>query len=225
MPRLHRLTSLSVFLGIGWWLCSAQALAESDLSTLIKTQLSSHLSANAHIQVFTPESQQPHCPAPELTLTQPGKRLLGRVSLRAQCPDEPPRFVQISISIPVTYWVAKQTIQAGEVVQAEWLEAREGRQEQLPRNIITDLSQLVGLQAVRTLSAGTRMQAGVVRTPWLVERNATVNVEAQGAGFRISREGTALENGSLDGQIRVRTDNGEVIRARITGPNQLQVAL
>lgn len=225
MPRPNRLTSLSLLLGAGWWLCSASAIAGHDLSAQIDTLLRDRLPPNANIQLLTATAQQPTCAHPELALTQPNQRLLGRVSVRAHCPDEPARFVQISISVPVTYWVAKQTIQAGEVVQAEWLEAREGRQEQLPRNIITDLNQLVNLQAVRTLSAGSRMQAGVVRTPWLVERNATVNVQAQGAGFRISREATALENGSLDSQIRVRTASGEVIRARITGPNQLQVAL
>jgi len=56
-----------------------------------------------------------------------------------------------------------------------------------------------------------------------VQKGARVTVEARGVGFRIQRDAFALEDGALDHEIRVRTDNGEVLRACVVAPNHLQL--
>jgi flagella basal body P-ring formation protein FlgA len=52
-----------------------------------------------------------------------------------------------------------------------------------------------------------------VRERWLVERNARVVLQAQGAGFTISRDGKALDNGSLGSTVRVMGSDGKMLSA------------
>ncbi len=61
------------------------------------------------------------------------------------------------------------------------------------------------------------------RRPALVERRQAVTLVAGGEGFRISREGHALDDGALGGRVRVRLSNREVVVARVTGPGRARV--
>ncbi|HCK28683.1 MAG TPA: flagella basal body P-ring formation protein FlgA, partial [Alcanivorax sp.] len=75
----------------------------------------------------------------------------------------------------------------------------------------------------RPLSAGTVIQSHQLRKPALVERRQAVTLVAGGEGFRISREGHALDDGALGGRVRVRLSNREVVTAQVTGPGRARV--
>jgi flagella basal body P-ring formation protein FlgA len=50
-----------------------------------------------------------------------------------------------------------------------------------------------------------------------------VVLQAQGAGFTISREGKALDNGSLGSNVRVLGNDGKMLNAQVVGQNELQL--
>lgn len=200
-------------------------VAQELVDSRIRAMLAPQLPANAVVEVLPAAGRLPPCEDPQAFLPQSGQRLLGRISVGVRCAGTPPqtRYVQASISVRGDYLVARRTIQPGELVEPDMLEVREGLLERLPRGILTSMEQAVGQQAARTLVAGSMLRGNALRRPQLVERNARVTLEARGAGFIIRREAVALEGGALDGEIRVRSGSGEVLRGRVVGLNRLQV--
>lgn len=179
--------------------------------------------ARAQIEVHQPGAVLPPCKEPQPFLPQANQRLLGRIAIGVRCAGESIRYLQASVAIVSDYLVAARPIAAGEVLAGDMLERRQGDLSRLPRNTLTDPAQAVGMQASRALSEGSPLLGNALRAPQLVERNARVKIEARGRGFSISREGVALDNGSLNSEIRVRTDDGETLRARVVGVNRLEV--
>ena len=60
-----------------------------------------------------------------------------------------------------------------------------------------------------------------VRERWLVERNSRVSLRAQGTGFSLTRDGKALDNGSLGNTVRFVGNDGRMLEAQVVGKNQL----
>ena len=173
------------------------------------------------VEIAASSARMPACSEPQPFLPRSGQRLLGRV---VRCADGQTRYLQAQIGVVGDYVVAARAIAAGETLSADMLEVRQGALERLPRQLISDPLSVVGMQTTRALDAGSLLQSRSLRAALLVERNARVSVEALGTGFRISRDGVALDAGALGSEIRVRTDGGEILRARIVGRNRLQVA-
>ena len=65
----------------------------------------------------------------------------------------------------------------------------------------------------------TRASDPVAETPPVISRRDMLRVEAGGAGFRVSRSGEALEEGSVGQAIRVKIDDGtrqgRIVTARV----------
>lgn len=176
------------------------------------------------VEIAASSARMPACSEPQPFLPRSGQRLLGRVAVGVRCADGQTRYLQAQIGVVGDYVVAARAIAAGETLSADMLEVRQGALERLPRQLISDPLSVVGMQTTRDLDAGSLLQSRSLRAALLVERNARVSVEALGTGFRISRDGVALDAGALGSEIRVRTDGGEILRARIVGRNRLQVA-
>ncbi|MEE4464422.1 flagellar basal body P-ring formation chaperone FlgA, partial [Azotobacter chroococcum] len=120
------------------------------------------------------------------------------------------------------YAVARRTIEPGEIIEPGMLAVRQGQLERLPRNAAISADEVLGMQAARTIAEGSTFQRSALRAPGLIERNAQVVLEARGPGFTVSRKATALDSGSLDALVRVRTEAGEILRGRVIGRNRLQ---
>ena len=73
------------------------------------------------------------------------------------------------------------------------------------------------------LSHNVVLTQNSVRERWLVERNQQVTLQAEGAGFTISHEGKALDNGSLGSTVRVMGSDGKMLGAQVLGQNALRL--
>ena len=111
----------------------------------------------------------------------------------------------------------------GSTTRAGMLSAEQGDLSRLPANAVLERDRIVGQEAARPLPAGTVIQSHQLRKPALVERRQAVTLVAGGEGFRISREGHALDDGALGGRVRVRLSNREVVTAQVTGPGRARV--
>lgn len=163
------------------------------------------------------------CTNPQPFLSQPQNPLLGRVTVGVRCEGAQTRYLFATIRRQGRYLIAARAIAAGETISADMLAFKEGALESLPRQLLTDEKLAVGLQALRVIPSGGMLLSNYVRERPIVQKGARVTVEARGVGFRIQRDAFALEDGALDHEIRVRTNNGEVLRARVVAPNHLQL--
>lgn len=179
------------------------------------------------IEVHPPSAHLPDCDAPQPFLVQPDTPLRGRVAVGVRCGDQgrQVRYMQADIGVIGSYLVAATDIAAGAVIRAEHLTTEHGNLAQLPRHVAEQPEQLIGQQSRRHLRAGSTLQTTFFTAPTVVERGQSVVVEAGGANFRVSREGEAMESGTLGQRIRVRFGPRDIISATVMGEGRLTVEL
>lgn len=177
------------------------------------------------IQVFSPAVSLDACQPAEPFLPRDDTRLAGRISIGLRCsPDgNMVRYLQAELQILGERVIARRDIRPGEMIRADMLATEQVDLSRLPNHVLTDIDHAIGQQARRPLRQGQQLSAHALSTPQLVERGQMVNLEASGRGFRIRREGEALDNGARDDTVRVRTSNRDIIEARVVGPGALRV--
>lgn len=177
------------------------------------------------IEVHPPAGQFPACQAPEPFL--PGQRELapGRVSVGVRCGEEgrQVRYLQAELSVFGDYPVAARDLAAGETLERDDLRLARGDLGRLPRQAVREIEAALGQQLTRSLREGSHLLEAMLRTEPLVERRQRVVVEARGQGFRVTREGEALEAGGRGERVRVRLANREIIEAEVIGDARLAI--
>ncbi|APX93289.1 flagella basal body P-ring formation protein FlgA [Halomonas sp. 1513] len=183
------------------------------------------LGNEVHIEVHPPSAHLPACESPQPFI--PNERALsqGRISVGVRCGDQGQqvRYMQASVAVIGDYVVLREDVSAGTVITSDMLELSEAELGSLPRGVITDLDQVIGQESARALRAGSAITAQQLREVTLVERGASVRIEAVGDGFAVSREGQALDSGGMGREIRVRLANREILNAEVSGRNRLSV--
>jgi flagella basal body P-ring formation protein FlgA len=209
--------------GILFWLCSSLAQADG-LQDKVREVIVPRLPARAQlvaVDIGQPAARITACSNPRPYLVHPEQDAIGRVAMGVRCLDEVAGYLQVSVRVVGDYIVSRQRIAAGEVIKAPMLELKRGPLERLPKGSVFESGQIVGRQASRALSRGMVLTRNHFREPWLVQRNQRVVLQAQGAGFTISRDGKALDNGSLGSTVRVVGDDGKLLNAQVVGQNEL----
>ncbi|WP_277950341.1 flagellar basal body P-ring formation chaperone FlgA [Halomonas sp. YLGW01] len=185
--------------------------------------LGAALGEHIEVEVFSPSAAFSACTQPLPYL--PGNRPLspGRLSVGIECGNGASRYLQAELRVIGDYLVAAETIPADSLIGAAMLEVREGDLGRLPSRTLHDPDTAVGKLATRTLRAGQPIQTHQLRELPLVERRQRVTIEAQGNGFRVSREGQALEDGSLGEEVRVRLASRQVLTAVVVARGRLAI--
>lgn len=179
------------------------------------------------IDVHMPSAHLPACELPQPFLVQPDAPLMGRIAVGVRCGAEgrQVRYLQADITVIGSYVVAAVDIPAGTTVSEQHLTTATGNLAQLPRHTALKADEIIGQQARRALRAGSTLQTTFFSAPTVVHRGQSVMVEAGGAHFRISREGEAMEPGTLGQRIRVRFGPRDIITATVSGDGRLTVEL
>jgi flagella basal body P-ring formation protein FlgA len=156
-----------------------------------------------------------------------GARLWGRTTVGVRCAGAKPwtLYLQAQVSIEATYFLAARQIEPGSVVTAQDLLARDGDLSNLPRAVITDPSQAIGSTALSRISAGMPIRQDLLKSASAVTIGQTVRVVAQGQGFAISSEGSAMNNASPGQQVRVKMAGGQVISGIVKDGSTVQVQM
>ncbi|WP_109483759.1 flagellar basal body P-ring formation chaperone FlgA [Paraburkholderia sp. C35] len=156
-----------------------------------------------------------------------GARVWGRTTVGVRCAGEHPwtLYLQAKVSIPATYFLAARSVAPGESLSAADLVARDGDLTLLPQAVITDPSQAVGAVALMRVSAGLPLRRDMLRSADSVTIGQSVKVVAQGPGFAISSEGSAMNNASPGQSVRVKTANGQIIQGVVKDGGTVEIQL
>src|SRR6185312_16376382 len=179
---------------------------------------------NVTVTVQAPQAALPPCADPQPFLPGQAQRLLGRVTVGVRCGDGQTRYLQARVTAIGQYWVAAQDIPVGTLVTESMLEARSGDLTTLPRQAVLDENAAVGRVTTRTLARGSVIQGSQLQAPALIQRNRTVSVEAVGQGFRVVRQGEALQDGALGDTVRVRMSNRSILTGVVAGDGVVKVS-
>ncbi|CAG4918774.1 flagellar basal body P-ring formation chaperone FlgA [Paraburkholderia gardini] len=156
-----------------------------------------------------------------------GTRLWGRTTVGVRCAGERPwtMYMQARITVHATYYVASRPMNPGETLSAADLVAREGDLTMLPQSIVTDPSQAIGSATTMRVSAGLPLRLDMLKSASSVTIGQTVKVVAQGQGFAISAEGSAMNNAAPGQSVRVKTASGQVIQGIVKNGGTVEIQL
>ncbi|WP_323846746.1 flagellar basal body P-ring formation chaperone FlgA [Microbulbifer magnicolonia] len=187
-------------------------------------QRSLGLGGEVQIEVHPTAAQMPRCEQPRPFLPGSGQKLRGRLTVGVRCGKEDRvRYLQARVSMIGNYWVSARPIAAGTPVDENMLRRARGDLGALPRGAVLEREQILGQVTIRPLGAGTVLQEHLLRPLPLVRLRQAVTLEARGRGFRIAREGVALENGALGERVRVRLPDRSLVSAVVSGTGRAQV--
>ena len=91
--------------------------------------------------------------------------------------------------------------------------------------MITDPAQAVGSVALMRVSAGLPLRRDMLKSAEAVSIGQSVKVIAQGPGFAISAEGSAMNNASPGQPVRVKTANGQIIQGIVKDAGTVEIQL
>ncbi|WP_245800990.1 flagellar basal body P-ring formation chaperone FlgA [Vreelandella utahensis] len=166
------------------------------------------------------------CPQPlEVEFAGDPKRST-RSTLLVSCEgDRPWRiFLSATVRIQVDGWVAERPISRGERLSSNMLRSSQVVLNEQRRSGFRDAEHMIGMQARRTIRAGTAITPRMLEKPLAVERGDRVVISAGNDVFSITTRGKAERSGRVGEQIPVVNENsGRRIRGRITEPGRVAI--
>ena len=150
----------------------------------------------------------------------------GNISVHTRCKAPRPWaiYVPARVSVYRPLPVASRSLTRGHrITQADVvMEVRDTGE--LRQGLITQAETAIGQELRRPLAAGEAFRTGILVEPLAVTRGDHVRLQAGTGAIAVITRGTALDNGRLGEQIRVRNNqSARVIKALITGPGEVRV--
>lgn len=145
------------------------------------------------------------CSQPLTTLPVSSTRALGAVSVGVRCPGSQPwtLYVRGEVSATQAVPVLNGALQRGDLIGKNDIVVEKRNITQDFGGIITEVDDLIGMEARRNLQAGTPLRFADLLSPVLVERGQTVSIVSGGGGLRVSMQGKALANGGAGDRVMV----------------------
>jgi flagella basal body P-ring formation protein FlgA len=130
-----------------------------------------------------------------------------------------PALAQEAVLIPNRVIYPGETITAGALKQVKLVPGKVK-----PDAVATTLPELDGKVARRTLLPGRYIPSAAVRSAWLIEQGAAVQVYFITGGLTISATAVTLQPGSPGDMVRVRTvDSGKVLTGTVMEDGTVRV--
>jgi flagella basal body P-ring formation protein FlgA len=153
---------------------------------------------------------------------------VGRVTVRLSCESDVRwrLFVPAQVSLFQPVLVTTRPLSRHNVITERDVSLLERDVGLLNNAYLTDMEQVKGLRLRRQVSADTVLSPNQLEQQEVVKRGDKVVISAANTQVSVRMPGEALESGNLGSQIRVRNSrSGRVVKARISGPGQVQVAM
>lgn len=156
-----------------------------------------------------------------------GMKLRSRMTVGVRCSAPKPwtAYVQATVSVPGSYYVASRMIAAGQALSPADLAPRDGDLVTLPPGAITDPQTVVGMTAAYRINAGQPVRGSSLRNAQSVTRGTNVRINARGNGFVVSSEGEAMDNAAPGAMVQVRTAGGQVVSGIVRNATLVEIQL
>lgn len=177
------------------------------------------------IEISPPSAHLGECVNPTPFLPNPEAELRSRISVGVRCGEEgrQVRYLQASVEVIGGYVELARRVERGQPLREDDLRLVSGNLGRLPGGTVLALEDAIGQHATRPLAPGQMLQKHHLQSPRLVYRGDDVQVEAAGAGFRVQREGEAIDEGGMGESVRVRLPDRLILKGRVAGPGRVAV--
>lgn len=172
------------------------------------------LPGTASVRVSPPDSrlQLAHCDALQAYLPS-GAKALGKTSvgLRCNAPVAWNVFLPATVSVMTTYVATAAPLAQGQRVGSADVVIRQGDLASLPAGVLTDAAQANGRTLQMPVAAGMPVSRSMLKNQPVVRQGQPVRLVAQGAGFAVTGEATALISAAEGELVQAKTAGGQVI--------------
>jgi len=133
------------------------------------------------------------------------ERTLGSVSVGIRCGGKEvwTLYVRGEVSANQVVPVLSGALRRGDLIGNNDIVLEKRRITQEYGGIVTEIEDLVGMEARRNLDPGSPLRFNDLVSPVLVERGQTVNIVSGGGVLRVSMQGKALAKGSAGDRVLV----------------------
>ncbi len=144
----------------------------------------------------------------------------SRITLKTRCPSP---LWQLFISAQVNHFgpavVSNHSLPRNTVLNRRHLSVTEVDVTNLRSAYFTDSKDIVDWTTKRSIAAGAIITASMLKTPIAIKKGNSLLIEARRNGVTIRASGTALEDGKIGKQIKVKNDrSGNIIKAQVIQP-------
>ncbi|MDR2306362.1 MAG: flagellar basal body P-ring formation protein FlgA [Paucimonas sp.] len=179
------------------------------------------------VNALDPRLRMPLC-SQQLDASLESPTPLGRVTVRVRCDGSAPWtvFVPAQVRLLRDVVVMTRPLKRESVVGEEDVALRQRDVGTLGQGYLTQLDQAVGMKLVRPTVLDQVLTQQHLEQAEVVRKGDNVVIVARSGSLSVRMPGEALEKGGLQAQIRVRNLNSKrVVKARVTGPGQVEVAM
>ena len=135
-------------------------------------------------------------------------------------------YLSVSLDIYGDALIAARPLSRGDRLTAAMVATDRVVVNAIRRGAITDREQLLGLELKRSVNAGTPFTPDLVTSPDAVARGDHVMITARSGSFAVKTRGKALANARVGEQVLVENlSSARKIRARVTGPGQVEITM
>jgi flagellar basal body P-ring formation protein FlgA len=221
LQALARITTPEQLIG------TAQEFLEQAVSDYLQR---SGIQGRYEIQIsrLDPRLRMPLCDKELTTTLESPTQPIGRVTLRVRCDGRAPwtLFVPGQVQLYREVVTAIRPLKRDSVLTAKDVALAERDVGLLNQGYLNALPQAIGKKLTRPLQPDQILAPVHVEQAEVVHRGDQVIISARSGGINVRMPGEALSDGGLGEQINVRnTGSQRVIKARVTGPGQVEVAM
>ncbi|MDR9828492.1 flagellar basal body P-ring formation chaperone FlgA [Vibrio sp. FNV 38] len=157
-----------------------------------------------------------------LVTSSTNTRATSNMTVLVECPEDGWRiYVPVRITTTGPQVTAIGSLARGHLINASDITVSYVDLNRSRRQGFTDIDQVVGSKVKRSIRAGSTIERGDV---CVVCRNEEVMIKAERNGMTISTKGTALSDGSIGEQIRVKNNkSNRIIDASVSGIGEVSV--
>lgn len=206
-------------------LTSISAAAHDYLSSVVVNE---YPEANVSVKVKAPDPRLRlrSCQQPLEPFLSPGNRMGRTVSVGISCsgPKAWKVYLRAEVSIVRETVVAKRSVAKGEILTEGDLTLAMIDSAAMGEPAYTQVESLVGMEAIRTISAGRAIRSGQVRAPQVVQRGDIIVLVAGTASFEVRMSGKALSSGAVGDSVSVRNNAGDrTLQGRVVAPGLVRM--
>lgn len=180
------------------------------------------------VNTLDPRLRMPLCDRDlDASLESPAQPL-GRVTVRVRCNGSGPWTVFVPAQVRLfrdVVTVARPLKRESVVGDADVI-MRERDVGTLNQGFLTQLDQAIGMKLLRPVVLDQVLTPQHLEQAEVIRKGDQVVITARSGSLSVRMPGEAMVNGGLSEQIRVRNLNSKrVVKARVTGPGQVEVAM
>ncbi|MDD0972673.1 flagellar basal body P-ring formation chaperone FlgA [Pseudomonas fontis] len=153
---------------------------------------------------------------------------LGRVTVRVRCDGSSPWtvFVPAQVRLFRNIVTVTRPLKRESIVGEQDVGLRERDVGLLNQGYLTSLDQAIGQKVIRPTVIDQVLTPAHLEQAEVIRKGDHVVITARSGTLSVRMPGEALSKGGLSEQIRVRNLNSKrVVKARVTGPGQVEVAM